>query len=453
MDICAVVLAAGEGKRMKSKKSKLVHRLAGRPIVGWVHEALNSVGAADQVYIVGHLQEQVRAALGEGVAFVIQERQLGTGHAVMQAAPFLESRGGCTLVLVGDAPLISPETLRDALAMYESDGYAAVVITADAEDPTGLGRIVRDTEGNLRAIVEHRDATPAQRRIREINSGMYVFNTPLLLSALGRIGSQNVQNEYYLTETIGILIGDGHRIGAFKAPFEETLGINDRVQLAQAARIMNRRICERHMRAGVTILDPDAVWIDGMVEIGADTEILSGTRLEGATVIGEDCVIGPASRLIDVTVGDGVFLENTAAAGCRVGEGARVGPYACLRPGTVIGRNSRVGVFVEIDNATIGDRTRAAHLAYIGDADLGTGVTYGCGSITANDDGSLRQRTVVGDNAFIGSNAVLVAPVEIHENAYVAAGSTITDGVPAGALAIARERQTVKRNWNRRVPT
>ncbi len=453
MDICAIVLAAGEGKRMRSKKSKLVHRIAGRPVVCWVRETLNSIGARDQVYVVGHMQDQVRVALGEDVAFVIQEQLLGTGHAVMQAAPFLESRGGCTLVLVGDAPLITPATLRAAVEQYQSDGYAAVVITADADDPTGLGRVVRDADGNIRAIVEHRDASEKQRAIREINAGMYVFNTPLLLSALGRIGSQNVQNEYYLTDTIGILIGDGHRVGAYKAPFEETIGINDRVQLSQAAQIMNRRICERHMRAGVTILDPDNTWIDESVRIGLDSEILSGSSLEGATVVGEDCRIGPDTRLLDAVLGDGVFAERTTAEGCEVDAGARIGPYASLRRGTKIGQHSRVGVFVEIDNAQIGAHSQAAHLAYVGDARLGSGVVIGCGSVTANDDGNVRRHTEIGDNVFVGSNTVLVAPVEIRENAYIAAGSTITESVPAGALALARERQTVKKNWIRRMPT
>ncbi len=453
MDICAIVLAAGEGKRMRSKKSKMVHRLSGRPVIGWVHEALNDIGAQDQVYIVGYLQDQVRAALGEDVAFVIQEQQLGTGHAAMQAAPFLESRSGCTLVLYGDTPLITPESLQAALDLYESDGYAAVVITADADDPTGLGRIIRNAAGDIESIIEHRDATPEQLAIREINAGMYVFSTPLLLSALGRIGSRNAQNEYYLTDTIGIMIQDGHKVAAYKAAYEETVGINDRVQLAQAARILNRRICERHMRAGVTILDPSGTWIDGTVQIGMDTEILPGTRLEGDTVIGEDCIVGPDSRLVDAVLENGVVMENTYATGCRVGEGARVGPFACLRPGTVIGRQCRVGVFVEVDNASLGEYTSAAHLAYIGDADLGTGVKYGCGAITANDDGTMRQRTVIGDNVVIGSNASLVAPLTIQENAYIAAGSTITDTVPAGALALARERQTIKENWTRRSST
>ncbi len=453
MDICAIVLAAGEGKRMRSKKSKLVHRIAGRPVVCWVRETLNAIGARDQVYVVGHMQDQVRLALGEEVAFVIQEQQLGTGHAVMQAAPFLESRGGCTLVLVGDAPLITAATLRAAVEQYQSDGYAAVVITADAQDPTGLGRVVRDTDGNIRAIVEHRDASEKQRAIREINAGMYVFNTPLLLSALGRIGSQNVQNEYYLTDTISILIGDGHRVGACKVPFEETIGINDRVQLSQAAQIMNRRICERHMRDGVTILDPGNTWIDESVRIGADSEILSGCSLEGATVIGEDCRIGPDTRLVDAALGNGVFAERATAEGCRVADGARIGPYASLRRGTEIGQHSRIGVFVEIDNARIGEHSQAAHLAYVGDANLGSGVVIGCGSVTANDDGNVRRHTEIGDNVFVGSNTVLVAPVEIQENAYIAAGSTITESVPAGALALARERQTIKKNWIRRMPT
>ena len=359
MEICAVVLAAGEGKRMRSRKSKMVHHLSGRPLIGWVHEALNLVGAQEQVYIVGYLQEQVRAALGEDVAFVIQEQQLGTGHAVMQASPFLESRPGCTLVLYGDTPLITPESLRAAIALFEGDGYAAVVVTADADDPAGYGRIVRNAQGDIEAIVEHRDATPEQLEIREINAGLYCFSTPLLLSALGRIGSRNALNEYYLTDTIAVMIQDGHKVGAYKTAFAETVGVNDRVQLAQAARIMNRRICERHMRSGVTILDPETTWIDDTVQIGMDSEILPGTRLEGNTAIGENCIVGPETRLTDVVLENGIVLEYSVAAGCHVGEGTRVGPYAHLRPGTSVGRRCQVGVFVEIDNATLADDTSA----------------------------------------------------------------------------------------------
>jgi bifunctional UDP-N-acetylglucosamine pyrophosphorylase/glucosamine-1-phosphate N-acetyltransferase len=360
MEVCAIVLAAGEGRRMRSRRSKMVHRLSGRPLICWIREALNSVGALDQVYIVGYLQDQVRAVLGEDVAFVIQEQQLGTGHAVMQAAPFLESRPGCTIVLAGDAPLITPACLQAAIEQFQADGCAAVVVTADADDPTGYGRIIRSAQGDIEAIVEHRDASPEQLAIREINSGMYCFSTPLLLSALGRIGSRNALNEYYLTDTIAILIQDGHKVGALKTVFEDTVGVNDRVQLAQAARIMNRRICERHMRDGITILDPENTWIDDTVRIGMDTEILPGTRLEGETVVGEDCVIGPDTRLTDAVLGNGVVMPHVIAAGCHIGDNTRVGPFACIHPGAKIGRRCHIGTFVEINALTsLGDDTSA----------------------------------------------------------------------------------------------
>ena len=447
MNICAVVMAAGEGKRMRSAHAKVVHKAAGKALVCWVRDALAAAGAADQVYIVGHRQEEVRETLGEDVAFVLQEKQLGTGHAVMQASHFLEGRSGCTLVLCGDAPLVTADTLRAVLAQFESSKCAAVVITAEAPDPTGYGRIVRDSSGAVKSIVEHRDATAEQRAIREINSGMYCFDTALLLSSLGKIGCRNTQQEYYLTDTIGILIEEGYRVDAYRTGFDETLGVNDRTQLQEAGRILNNRILKSHMLNGVTIVDPATTWIDDSVSIGPDAVILPGCSLGDHTTICEESIIGPDTHLTDVLVGCRANLNHVSAECCTIGENAEIGPYVHIRPSSRIGAGSRIGNFVEIKNSTIGAGTLIAHQCYIGDTDVGEGVNFGSGCSIANYDGLAKSRTSVGSHAFIGSNCSLVAPVSVADNAYVAAGSTITEDVPAYSLAIARSHQLNKSDW------
>lgn len=447
MNICAVVMAAGEGKRMKSRHSKVVQKAAGKPLVGWVRDVLCEAGADEQVYIVGHRQEEVRAALGEEVAFVLQEQQLGTGHAVMQASHFLEGRMGCTLVLCGDAPLITAETLKNVLKQFESSSCAAIVISADAPDPTGYGRVIRNEQGDVTAIVEHRDATDAQRAIREVNASMYCFDTPLLLSALGKIGVKNQQQEYYLTDTIEILIRKGYRVEAHKASFDEIMGVNDRIQLQEAAAVLNRRIVRRHMLNGVTIIDPATTYIEASVKIGMDTVIHPMTILEGETTIGEEVVIGPNSRLTDAVVGDRTRVEQTVAESCVIEEDAVVGPFARIRFGSRIGSGCLVGNFVEIKNSTLGSGTQVVHQSYLGDVDIGENVNFGSNCSIANYDGQVKARTRVGSHAFIGTNTTLVAPVEISENTYVAAGSTITETVPQYALSIARARQINKENW------
>ena len=447
MNICAVVMAAGEGKRMKSRHSKVVQKAAGKPLVCWVRDVLCEAGAADQVYIVGHRQEEVRAALGEEVAFVLQEQQLGTGHAVMQASHFLEGRIGCTLVLCGDAPLITSETLRNVLAQFEASKCAAIIITADAPDPTGYGRIIRDDEGHVTAIVEHRDASEQQRAVREVNSSMYCFDTPRLLSALGKIGSKNQQQEYYLTDTIEILIREGHRVEAFKTSFDQIMGINDRIQLQEASALLNRRIVRRHMTNGVTVIDPETTYIEEQVEIGMDTVIYPMTILEGETRIGEEAVIGPNSRLTDVIAGDRTRLEQTVAERCTIEDDAVLGPFTHIRFGSMIGPGCRVGNFTEIKNSSLGAGTQIVHQGYLGDVDVGDNVNFGSNCSIANYDGQVKARTRVGSHAFIGNNTTLIAPVEVSENTYVAAGSTITETVPQFALSIARARQINKENW------
>lgn len=447
MDICAVVMAAGEGKRMHSKHSKVVQRAAGKPLVCWVADALREAGAQEQVYIVGYRQEEVRAALGENVAFVLQEQQLGTGHAVMQAATFLEGRNGCTIVLPGDAPMISAKTLQAAIAMFEQDMFGAVVITAQAPNPKGYGRLVRDSQGHVVKIVEDRDATEEERLIREINSSIYCFRTPLLLSALGRIDAKNAQKEYYLTDTIEILINDGHKVGAYVADFNETRGVNDRVELQEVGKLLNYRVCNKHMLQGVQIIDTETTWIDTMVRIGCDTIIRPSTVLKGNTVIGEDCIIGSQARLDDVTVGDGTTILASVASQCVIGKNCQIGPYSHIRPEAVLGDNITIGAFVEIKNSTLGDYTRARHLTYIGDSQVGKNVNFGCGTITCNYDGLDKTACIIGDNVFVGGNSNLISPVTLHDNSYVAAGSTITEDVPELSLAIARNRQIVKENW------
>lgn len=447
MDICAVVMAAGDGKRMKSAHSKVVQQVAGKPIIQWVSDALCKSGCTEQVYIVGDKQEEIRDVLGEGVAYVFQEQRLGTGHAVMQAAPFLEGRDGCVIVLPGDSPMVSEETINKAVKAMEDGDYAAVVITAVAEDPRDMGRVERDSNGNVLAIVEDRDCTPEQKKIKEINSSMYIFKTSLLLSALGRLSAQNAQKEYYLTDTIGILIGDGYTVGSVICDFEDTMGVNDRLQLMQASRIMNRRILRKHMANGVQIADENSVWIHSAVEIGQDTIILPGTTLMGNTVIGKDCIIGENTRLDSVEVGDGTVIDYSVASQCVIGKDCRIGPFSHIRPATRINDHVTIGAYVEVKNSTIDDYTRARHLTYIGDSTVGKNVNFGCGTVTCNYDGQDKVGCTIEDNVFIGGNSNILSSVNLGKDSYIAAGSTITSDVPALGLGIGRSKQVNKDEW------
>ncbi len=447
-ELTAVILAAGEGKRMKSTHSKVVHKILGKELIRWVYDAALKAGVGDCILVIGHRAEEVRECMGDDVKYVMQEQQLGTGHAVMQAVPHLEGRKGTVMVMCGDMPLISPETIRNAYETHISENNAVTILTADFEDPSGYGRIVRDSSGKVVKIVEEKDAEPEEKNIREINSALYCFETELLIDALTGIGSNNSQKEYYLTDTIEILITKGKRVGTFKIPNNyEIMGINDRVQLSRASDIMRRIIAEGHMREGVTIIHPESVYIDSDVRIGMDTVIYPGTILEGDTIIEPDCIIGPDTRIVASKVQRAAEIQYSVVLRSSIGELSHVGPFAYVRPGSVIGKGTKIGDFVEVKNSTVGDHTKVSHLSYIGDCDVGENVNVGCGTVVVNYDGRKKHRTRIGDNAFVGCNANLISPVEIEDNAYIAAGSTITDDVPENALAIARARQENKEGW------
>ena len=403
--------------------------------------------ASEQVDGFGHMQEQVRQVLGEEVAFMIQEKQLGTGHAVLQASPFLEGRAGLTLVVRGDTPLITGETLRNTVEYTRTGGYAAVIITADTLETTDLGRVVRDSSGDVARFITGQEPRNGRGQVYEGNTGMYCFDTALLVSVLGRLESKSRSKDQSLTDVLDIMLKDGRKIGAYKAHYEETLGVHDKYQLMQVSKLMNRRICRNHMLNGVTITDPDSTWIEASVEIMQDAEIYPNTILEGKTFIGEDSRIGPDTRITDSVIGNEAVVFNSIVATSRVGEGVYVGPFAYIRQDSGIGAHSRIGHAVEVKNSEIGPYSKAPNMALITDSDIGENVNYGCGCITVNFDGNVKNRTKIGDNSLVGSNSNLIAPVNVSENTYIAAGSTITDDVPPYAMAIARSRQTVKEDW------
>lgn len=446
--LIAVILAAGEGKRMKSKSSKVIHKVCGKALVQWVHQAVENAGVKESIIVVGHRSDQVKECLGDKAEYVIQEKQLGTGHAVMQAESFLAGKEGYVVVLCGDTPLVTTETIKKAIEYHKNRNNAATVITAELDNPTGYGRIIRDNNGDVAKIVEHKDASDTEKEIKEINSGMYCFTIKHLVAALKELNNKNSQGEYYLTDTLEILIHKGLSVGAVKvADTDEILGINDRIQLSMAGEIMRKKIITNLMKSGVTIIDQNSTYIDEDVIIGIDSVIYPGTILEGETVIGEDCVIGPNARLVSSKTGNRVEINNSIVLESSVGDDTHVGPFAFIRPGSNIGKDVKIGDFVEVKKSVIGDKTKVSHLTYIGDAEIGKNVNLGCGVVVVNYDGKNKNKTIVGDNAFVGCNVNLISPVTVKDNAYVAAGSTITEEVPENSLAIGRARQVIKEDW------
>nr|WP_159888068.1 bifunctional UDP-N-acetylglucosamine diphosphorylase/glucosamine-1-phosphate N-acetyltransferase GlmU [Paenibacillus puerhi] len=448
MKIIGIVLAAGQGKRMKSKLYKVLHPVCGKPMVGHVVSALESLQTARTVVVVGHGAEAVQAYLGEKAEYALQEQQLGTGHAVLQAKPLVGEEEGLTLVVCGDTPLISAETLEGMIKLHQERGAAATILTADIDQPKGYGRIIRDKDGFVTKIVEEKDCTPEERLVKEINTGTYCFDNRKLFAALAQVKNDNAQNEYYITDVIGILNAQGERIDGYVLDdASESIGVNDRIALSEAEQSMRARINRRHMLNGVSIIDPAATYIEADVTIGSDTVLYPGTVLRGGTAVGEAAVIGPQADIVDSKIGSGVTVKYSVLQDAVVGDGSSVGPFAYLRPGADLGQNVKIGDFVEIKNAKLGDDTKVSHLSYIGDAEIGKNVNFGCGAITVNYDGFNKQLTEVEDDAFVGSNVNLIAPVKVGKGAYVVAGSTITQNVEPGDLAIARERQTNKSGY------
>jgi bifunctional UDP-N-acetylglucosamine pyrophosphorylase / glucosamine-1-phosphate N-acetyltransferase len=453
-----IVLAAGEGTRMRSRRPKVLHELGGRTMLDHVLVAVGPLGAPRAAVVIGAGRELVGASLPAaetGIQAVVQEQQLGTGHAVKVALDALDSAAAlepdaAVVVVPGDTPLLRTETLTALLELHHEHHAAATLLTAVLDDPTGYGRVVREGAGNgpVRQVVEERDADPVTREINEVATGVYAFAAGHLRAALKRLTNDNAQGEQYLPDVVALLVSDGETVQALTAAdASETAGVNDRVQLAAAGRVLNDRLLVDAMRAGVTVVDPATTWLGADVRLEPDVTLLPGVRLAGQTVIAVGAVIGPDCTLIDTEIGADAVVRSTTAEGAIIGAECVVGPYTYLRPGTRLGVGVKAGAYVEMKAATIGDGTKVPHLTYVGDAEVGPGSNIGCGVVFVNYDGVKKSRTVVGEAVFVGSDSMLVAPVTIGDGAYTAAGSVITEDVPAGAIGIGRARQTVKEGW------
>lgn len=459
--LAVVVLAAGQGTRMKSKLAKVLHPVCGRPMVLYTADLAEALAKGRVAVVVGHQAEKVKALLADRkIAVVAQTHQLGTGHAVLQAQAAFPSRAGTAgggsglrfVILSGDMPLLTEATVRALLAAHERARATVSLLTAHFDRPVGYGRIVRGRDGSVWKIVEDKDATPSERRLNEVNAGAYVVEGDFLFQALASLKPANAQKEYYLTDIVEAAIRQGKKVAADLAAHPvEALGINTRAELAEAERVLRGRVRQRLMEAGATFLAPETSFVDVGVTIGRDSVIHPHVTLEGRTTIGEDCVIRSHSRLMECALGDGVtVLDGCVIEGSRLEEGCRVGPFAHLRPGTIVRRNARVGNFVELKQTDLGEGAKANHLSYLGDARIGKRVNVGAGTITCNYDGVNKHRTVIEDEVFIGSDVSLVAPVTVGKGAMIAAGSVVTQDVAADALVLGRARQSVKPSWVKR---
>lgn len=446
---CAIILAGGKGTRMKTETPKVMCQVLFKPMISYVIDAVKDAGCEDICVVTGHCNEIVESYLPAGIETAFQAERLGTGHAVMQTTDFISRhKGWDVLILNGDGPMIDEKTINDAYNYHKTNNNAITLVSAVVDDTNGIGHIKRDENGVLERIIEHKDATEKQKKINESNAGTYWFDAEQLLDALSKITNENVQNEYYLTDTLAILIAKGENAGAYVVENSEViLGANDRIQLNDLNTRMRNRIFKKLMINGVDIPSTDGVLIGKDVEISNDTTILPGTIITGNTKIGHGCVIGPNCYIKDSVIGNEVVLNSAQCFDSEIEDGVDAGPFVQIRGNSKLCKKVHIGDFVEVKNSTVGEGTKSAHLTYIGDSDVGKGVNFGCGTVTVNYDGKNKSRTTIGDNAFIGCNTNLIAPVTVGDNAYIAAGSTITDNIPGDALSIARARQVNKDGW------
>ncbi|WP_054709743.1 bifunctional UDP-N-acetylglucosamine diphosphorylase/glucosamine-1-phosphate N-acetyltransferase GlmU [Bacillus sp. JCM 19041] len=444
----AVILAAGQGTRMKSRLYKVLHTVCGKSMVEHVVDQVAALDFDQTAVIVGHGAEQVKETVSGSVEFVLQEEQLGTGHAVKCSEHLFVSKEGTTVVLCGDTPLITSSTIKKLMEAHEKEKAKATVLTALAEDPTGYGRIIRNNSGQVEKIVEQKDASTEEAAVKEINTGIFCFDNQMLFQTLSEVKNENAQGEYYLPDVIEILKSKGKKIAAYQADsLDETLGVNDRVALSKAEELMKLRINEHWMRAGVTFIDPKTTYVSAEASIGQDTILYPNTTIKGPSIIGEDCVIESGSEIHTSKLGNDVWVRSSHIVESTVEAGTAIGPFAHIRPDSEVGKDVKIGNFVELKKAKVSDRSKVSHLSYVGDALVGSDVNIGCGVVTVNYDGKNKNQTIIKNGAFVGSGSNLIAPVEIGENGFVAAGSTITDDVPNQALSIARSRQVNKENY------
>lgn len=444
---CAIILAAGQGTRIKSNIPKVLHKVCGKEMVNHVIDNMREAGIEDVNVIIGNGSELVKESTKDrNVSYSLQEEQLGTGHAVKCAKEFLQGKDGVVAVFTGDAPLTRVETIKKLIDEHIKKGNKATLLSAYVDDPTGYGRIIRDGEKVLR-IVEHKDCNEEELKVNEMNAGMYCFDIKSLLSSLEELNNNNVQGEYYLTDVIGILKSKGEKVGALLTDYEDTLGVNSRAQLAEAERVLRKRINQFHLDNGVTLIDPNTTYIGVDAIIGKDTVIYPNNIIEGNTKIGEGCTILQNSRIKDSIIEDNVEIQASVILDSKIGKNTTVGPFAYIRPESTIGESVRIGDFVEVKKSSIGNETKVSHLTYIGDAEVGSGCNFGCGTVVVNYDGKKKNKTIIGDHSFIGCNTNLISPVEVQDNTYIAAGSTITSTVEEGDLAVARAKQRNIKGW------
>lgn len=449
----AIILAAGKGTRMKSDLPKVLHKVAGISMLEHVFRSVGAISPEKTVTVVGHKAELVEEVLQGQTDFVTQAEQLGTGHAVRMAEPVLEGLSGQTLVIAGDTPLITGDSLKHLIDFHINHKNVATILTAEADDPFGYGRIVRNQHGEVLKIVEQKDASDFEQQIKEINTGTYIFDNERLFEALKEINTNNAQGEYYITDVISIFRENGEKVGAYVLrDFDESLGVNDRVALATAESIMRRRINQAHMVNGASFAHPEATYIDIDVEIGPEVQLEANVTLRGQTKIGAGSILTNGSYIVDAVIGQDTVITNSMIEESTVADGVTIGPYAHIRPGSSLGKDAHVGNFVEVKGSSIGENTKAGHLTYIGNCQVGSNVNFGAGTITVNYDGQHKFKTIIGDNVFVGSNSTIIAPVELGDNSLVGAGSTITKNVPADAIALGRGRQVNKEEYAKRLP-